>query len=140
MEEIGIVRRIDGPRAFVVVERKSACDSCRAGCKVTDGGAEIEAINEAKAAVGQTVRVAMKPYLYLKGSLLVYGLPALSLILGAIAGKEYLSGSFPGVEPDIISAVTGFGAFLLSFVIVKLWSGKAEKKAAYQPVIVDILK
>lgn len=142
MEEIGIVKSITGPVAIVVVERKSACDQCKAGCKVTDSGAEIEALNLAKAQVGQKVRVVMKPYTYLKGSIIIYGIPAIALIIGAIIGKEFLSSlqPFKSLDPDIISAIGGFSAFILSFLIIKFWSGKFEKKEEYKPVIQEILE
>lgn len=140
MDEIGIVKNIDGVIAIVFVERKSACDSCKAGCKVSDSGAEIEAINNAKASVGQKVKVVMKPYSYLKGSMLVYGIPALALIIGAIIGKEFLSVYFENVDPDITSAISGFALFILSFVIVKLWSSRLEKKTEYKAVIAEILE
>lgn len=140
MDEIGIVKNLSGAIAIVSVERKSACDTCKAGCKVTDSGAEIEAINEARAAVGQKVRVAMKPYLYLKGSVIVYGIPALALIIGAVIGKEFLSGFFKNTDSDIVSAISGFALFALSFIIVKLWSSSLEKKTEYKAVIAEILE
>lgn len=140
MDEIGTVKRLDGLFAIVNVEKKSACGSCKAGCKVSETGAEIEALNKAEATVGQRVRVAMQPYLYLKGSILIYGIPALALILGAVIGKEYFSGFFKNLDPDIVSAISGFSAFILSFAVVKLLSSRMEKKTEYKPVIVEIIK
>ena len=140
MEEIGVVKSVDGVMAVVSVERKSACEQCKAGCKVTDSGAELEAINLAKAKIGQKVRVELKPYSYLKGSSIVYGLPALALIIGAVVGKEFFSGLFQSLDPDIVSAIFGFGAFILAFVIVKVWSMRIEKKTEYKPVIEEVLE
>ncbi len=142
MEETGVVKSISGRLAIVIVERKSACDQCKAGCKVTDSGAEIEALNLAKAEIGQKVRVVMKPYTYLKGSIIIYGIPAIFLILGAIIGKEVLPPIryFNKIDPDILSAITGFGAFLISFIIVKMWSNMFEKKIEHKPVIQEILE
>lgn len=140
MEEIGVVMSVEGPMAKVLVERKSACDKCAAGtCTLTGGGAELEALNKARAEVGQKVKVALKPYTYLKGSFLLYGLPALSLIVGAVLGKEYFSKWFDGTNPDTVSAIAAFGLFALSFIVVKLWSMRAEKKIKYTPVIEEIL-
>ncbi len=140
MEEIGIVKSVNGVMAIVSVTRKSACEQCKAGCHVTDSGAEIEAINRAKAKIGQQVRVAMKPYSYLRGSILVYGLPALALIIGAVIGKEFFGGLFRSLDPDIVSAIFGFGAFILSFALVKLWSMRIETKTEYKPVIEEIIE
>lgn len=140
MNEIGIVKRIDGITAIVSVERKSACEQCAAGCKLIDSEADIEAINRAKAKIGQKVRVEIKPYSYLKGSVIVYGLPALALIIGAVVGKEFFSGFFRTLDPDIVSALFGFGAFTVSFVVVKLWSMRLEKRTEYKPTIEEIIE
>ena len=140
MEEIGVVKSISGVLAIVAVEGKSACDQCKLGCKVTGSGAELEAINRAKAKVGQRVRVELKPYSYLKGSIIVYGLPAVSLVIGAVIGKEFFSRFLRRMDPDLVSAIFGFGAFLLTFIVIKLWSMKVEKATEYTPVIEEILE
>jgi sigma-E factor negative regulatory protein RseC len=140
MDEIGIIKSVNGPVAIVSLTRRSACDDCKAGCKLTESEAEVETINEAHAMVGQRVRVVMKPYSYLKGSLLVYGAPALALIAGAVVGKDLLSPYFKNADPDIISAISGFGAFLISFVLVKVVGSKIEKNTAYKPVVREIIE
>ena len=140
MEEIGVVKSTSGVLAIVSVEKKSACEQCSGGCRITDEGAELEAVNQAKATEGQKVRVVMKPYAYLKGSMVVYGLPALALILGAVAGKEFFSSFFSSLDTDIVSAIFGFGGFILAFVAVKIWSVRIEKETAYKPVIEEILE
>lgn len=141
MEEIGVVISTQGPFAKVAVERKSVCDQCTAGtCHITGQGAELEALNNARAKEGQKVRVVLKPYSYLKGSLIVYGLPLLALILGAVAGKELMADRFKGMDPDMVSAIFAFGAFVLSFLVVFIWSRRAEKKTELKPVIEEILE
>ncbi len=140
MEEVGVVKRINGVMATVVVERKSACDRCTQSCKVTGSGAEIEALNLVKARVGQTVQVQMKPFTYLKGSLLIYGFPALALIIGAVIGREWLPVFVPDVDKDLLSAITGFAALLLSLIMVKVLTSRAEKNVELKPVVDRILK
>ncbi|GAB4388113.1 MAG: hypothetical protein Kow0025_05430 [Thermodesulfovibrionales bacterium] len=140
MEEIGIVTSVDGPMAKVSVQRKSVCDQCTAGtCHLTQDGAELEAINVAKAQVGQKVKVVLKPVAYLKGSLIVYGIPVLALILGAVVGREALPRYFEGMDPDAASAILAFAAFGLSFLGVKIWTSRAEGKAEYKPVVEQVL-
>ncbi|MEJ2314402.1 MAG: SoxR reducing system RseC family protein [Nitrospirota bacterium] len=140
MEEVGSVKSIQGPLATVVVAKKSACEHCTAGtCTIKGGGAEIEALNEAGAKVGQRVRVELQAYSYVKGSIMIYGLPAVALIAGAIAGKE-LVGARWGLDSDLVSAIFAFGAFALSFIVVKLWSKGAEKSTGYRPVVKEILE
>ncbi len=139
MEEVGSVKSIEGPFATVVVTKKSMCEHCTAGtCQLTEGGAELEALNEAGAKVGQTVRVELRSYSYVKGSMMIYGLPAAALVVGAVVGKEFVAPRW-GLDSDLMSALFGFGAFAVSLVFVKLWSMRAEKKTAYRPVIKEIL-
>jgi sigma-E factor negative regulatory protein RseC len=140
MNEIGVVKSVDGVTAVVSVERRSACEQCAAGCKLTDSEADIEAINRVEAKIGQKVRVEFKPYSYLKGSIVVYGLPAIALVVGAVVGKEFFSGFFPASDPDIVSALFGFGAFIVSFLIVKLWSTRLETRIEHKPVIAEIIE
>lgn len=141
MEEIGVVNRVDGPKAFVMVKKQSACDACAAGsaCKVSESGAEIEAFNAAHAEVGDTVKISFKAFTYLKGTLLIYGIPALALVIGTVVGKEYLSGFFPSGDPDILSALAGFGFMIASFLGVKLLISKFEKKKELVPVVEEII-
>ncbi len=141
MEEIGVVKSVQGALAKVSVPRKSVCEGCTAGtCKPEEQSMEIEAVNRARAKVGQKVRVVIKTYTYLKGSILVYGIPAIALIAGAVLGKEIFSQQFKETDPDIISAIFGFSAFLLAFLGIKIWSIKAGKKTESNPVIEEILE
>lgn len=141
MEEIGTVKSIEGVTAKVSVPKKSVCEGCTAGtCKPGEQSMEIDAFNKAKAKVGQKVRVVIKSFTYVRGSILVYGIPALALVIGAILGKEVFSNYFKETDPDIVSAIFGFGAFALSFLGIKIWSMTLEKKAGSMPVIEEILE
>lgn len=100
---------------------------------------EIEAVNQAGAVAGQRVRVAIKSSAYMKGSLVVYGLPAIGLVIGAVLGKEVVSVFVKGVDPDILSAVVGFAVFGITLGMVKIWSNSTGNKLASKPVIVEIL-
>ncbi len=140
MEEVGVVIKVDGITAHVSVERKTACEHCTAGtCSLTAGDARLEAINEAGAVAGQRVRVSLRDYTYVSGSLFFYGVPALALIAGALLGLGVFSEWFPGKDPEAVAAVSAFVCLALSLGVVKLWSRKAERKSAYQPVVVEIL-
>jgi sigma-E factor negative regulatory protein RseC len=141
MEETGVVIEADGPKAIVMVKRQSSCDSCASGssCKVTQSGTEIEAFNAVRAKVGDTVLISFKAFTYLKGTLLIYGIPAVSLVAGAIIGKEYLGIFFPSADPDLLSAMAGFGFMLMSFVGVKLFIKRFERKKELVPVIEGII-
>lgn len=141
MEEVGVVISINGTDAVVEVLKKSACDHCTAGtCKVDSQRATLEAINAVGAVPGQRVRVVLQPSSFITGSLMIYGVPVAALIVGAVVGKDVLSPLVPGLSPDGVSALGGFGAMLLSFAIVWLFSKFAGRKQSYKPVIEAIVE
>ncbi|MBF0606336.1 MAG: SoxR reducing system RseC family protein [Candidatus Magnetobacterium sp. LHC-1] len=148
MEETAIVKDVSGIMATVVVQRTSACAHCSSSkvCNSDDDASEteasvIEAINTANAKVGQKVVVELRTYTYLKGAMIVYAMPAIALLLGAIVGKTLLSGvaMFASMKPDVVSAIGGFTALLLSIVAVKLISGRLENKTEYKAVVKKVL-
>lgn len=143
MEEVGIVKELHGIKAVVAVSRRSSCGSCPGSslCETMgDGETVVEADNPVEAGVGETVKVVFRSSSYLKGTLLLYGLPSLMLIAGAVLGKVYLTGIFPAAGPDVMSAVGGFGLFAVTFLVLKLLSKPFEDKTEYIPVIEEILK
>lgn len=140
LEETGIVKSIDGVIAKVSVPKKSACEGCTAGtCKPEQQTMEIEAFNKAGARPGQKVRVSIQAYTYMKGTMLVYGIPAVMLVIGAVIGKEIMSKIFAGADPDVLSALFGLGAFVVSLIIIKLITSRKEKTSEARPVVEEIL-
>jgi len=141
-EETGIVTEVDGIMAMVAVKKKDACDACSAkdACASTnEEEAVLEAINAARAEVGQTVKITMKPLTYLKGTMLVYGLPLVLFIGGAITGKYIGEEYFRETGSDLVAALTGFAALFISLLIIKIWSKRTESKTGNQPVIEEII-
>jgi positive regulator of sigma E activity len=141
VEATGVVRELQGAKAVVLVKRESACDSCASGssCKGTKHGTEIEAFNPVGAAPGDMVKISFKAFTYLKGSILIYGVPAAALVIGAVAGKELMAGYWPSLDPDLASAITGFGFMGISLVFVRLLIKRFEKKKELVPVIEEII-
>lgn len=140
IEEIGIVKSVHGAFATVSLPRKSACDGCTAGtCKPEEQSMEIEAVNKAGADVGQKVRVSVYTFTYLKGAMLIYGIPALALVIGAVIGKEVMPALFSGTDPDLLAAAFGFGALILSLAALRVFTSRKGKKPDSKPVIEEIL-
>ena len=141
IEETGVVTGTEGTIARVKVQKRGACDGCAATgvCETSDDGMEIKALNHVQARVGHTVRVSVKPQSYLKGTMMIYGLPMIALIAGAIIGKNIGEKYFSGFDSDMIAAIAGFTMLIITFLFVKNWSRKAETMTEYQPVIEEIL-
>jgi len=141
MEEVGVVTKTEGVTATVVVQKKGACDGCAAKgtCEPTDNGMEIEVLNTVNAQPGQTVRVSIGAYTYLKSSMLAYGMPLVFFIAGAIFGKNIGVKHLAGYNSDLIAAFTGFAALIISLLLIKLISGRAATKEEYKPFIEEII-
>ncbi len=141
IEEIGTVTKVEGIMAKVAVKKKNSCEGCTAGgaCKTTGEGAEIEALNQVHAIEGQTVRIAIQPYTYLKGTMLIYGMPVVLLITGAIIGKNIGEKYLPAVNSDLVAAILGFSFLILSLIGIRIWSKNISTKKEYKPVIEEIL-
>lgn len=142
IEETGVVIKAEGITARVAVQKRGTCEGCAAQgvCETTEGGMEIEVLNPINARVGQVVKISMKPSVYLKGTMLVYGVPLAALIAGAIIGKNIGETYLKETSSDMIAAITGFGALIISFLGIKIWTSSAETKTEHKPVIEEILK
>ena len=140
IEEIGIITSTDGTTAHVNVPKKSTCEGCTAGtCTTGDQSMDIVAFNKAGAEAGQKVKVLIHSSAYMKGTMIIYGIPALAMVAGAVFGKEFMPEFFIGTDPDVLSAIFGFGFLGLSIVGVKIWSNLKSDKAESGPVIEEIL-
>ena len=142
MQEVGIVKSIEGSTARVMITREgSPCDSCtQDACTIPEKGIETEAINIAGAKVGQKVKVAMTSYTFYKGALIIYIMPVVALIGGAILGKMYLPAYINVRDTDLLAAIGGFSAFIVCLLAVKVLISKINKKTAYQSVVESIVE
>ncbi|MEW6571086.1 MAG: SoxR reducing system RseC family protein [Nitrospirota bacterium] len=140
VEEIGVIENVEGTSATVKIQKKNACQGCSLNvCKPSGTFMEIEAFNRVNARVGQKVKISMASYSYVGSAIIVYGIPALALIGGAVIGREFFSRYFHEFDADLISAIFAFGAFITSFLFVKIWSVLRGRKTALSPVIEEIL-
>jgi sigma-E factor negative regulatory protein RseC len=140
IEEEGIVAAIEGNVAKVEVLKKSACEQCAASGVCHPGDMEyLEASNPLGAKKGQKVKVVLAPQLYLKASLILYGVPMAALIGGAIAGKNIAIAYGATGRSDLWAFVAGIVCMTVSFFFIRSYNKKVEKTQKYKPVIVEIL-
>lgn len=142
MEEFGVVKSIDGMSARVMVERRGGCcESCeKDACDIPDNGIETEAINAAHAKVGQKVKIVMRSHTFYKGALIIYVLPIVALIGGAILGKIYLPVFISVQDSDLLAALGGFIGLFFSFVVIKISMNAMDNKTEYRSVIESVLE
>ena len=141
IEEEGIVIETHGDLAKVAIMTKSACEKCAsAGVCHPDGeDSYMEASNPLNARTGQKVKVVVAPQMYLKASIILYGIPTAALLGGAIAGKNIALRYGMGANADLWAFLAGIACLFLSFVLIKRYNAKVEATKEYKPVIVEII-
>ena len=144
IEENGTVVELKGKANAVVMCRKSSlCENCatNGSCMLGDDGHTrlIEVKNDLGAKVGDHVRIATTTRSFLQSSFLLYIVPLIALVIGALVGKALGEKFDLGLDPNLMSAI--FGVFFLigSFVILRVGSS-ALSQETYMPKIVAILR
>jgi sigma-E factor negative regulatory protein RseC len=140
IEDIGKVVQVIDVKAYVEVERSSACAQCglqEAEELATGGKVVFEAYNLAGAKSGDRVKVQVRTGAYMRASLYIYGIPVLFLIIGAIAGAY--AATILRKSSDTMSALFAMGGLVVGFIILFLLR-KRSNKAEYMPVVVEVMQ
>lgn len=141
--EEGIVCRVyrDG-WAEVITERKDACARCGAShsCRLAGSGSNMvtKAINRAGAGVQDRVAISLKRQSLLKTAGIVYMIPVICFLLGAIAGVGLTTRLDMGINTGAV--LFGLAGLALGFVIIILISRSMSHGESLTPIIVEILR
>lgn len=138
LEESAVIYKIENNDVWVETQRQSTCGSCAAksGC----GSAALSEVLGRKRStvkvlvddpnaleVGQAVDVELATGSFLRGSMAVYALPLMILLLCAGLGQSVAG------EPG---AIVGFGlSVLLSVAWLRHFNRRAQQNTDYQPKI-----
>lgn len=140
IEEEGIVSEITDDIAKVSILKKSACEQCAAAGVCHPGDQEtMEAANPLNAKKGQKVKVVIAPQLYLKASIILYGIPMAVFIAAAIIAKKLAVQFGSEANSDLWAFMAGFLSLAVTFILLRAYNKKVEKTKKYKPVIVEIL-
>jgi sigma-E factor negative regulatory protein RseC len=139
IEEQAIVVEAGEGYAWVETHRRSACGACASGadCGTAtlakawgDRRVRVRAISALPLQPGDQVIVGLAEGALLGGSLLVYLLPMLLLLGGAVTGQIAFAGA--GETPVVLSGAVGLG---LGFLVARAGSRRWRNDARFQPVI-----
>ncbi len=98
----------------------------------------IEAKNTVGAAVGDRVKLVSRPGRLLLALFLLYGLPLVGLVAGALTGVVLGSYLGLGVKPDMLAALLGVGLMAGCFVLVRV-GRRAVSMDPFRPLVTEIL-
>jgi sigma-E factor negative regulatory protein RseC len=132
--EEGIVTKVDGALAEVRTMKSAACEACSAKGFCHDGGREmiVSVLNPAKARPGDRVRLEIATGAFVKVMFLLYIIPVLALLAGALAGLA--------ISGDKAAALGALVGFALAVTFVRARGRRMGDMAAYQPRIVRVLE
>ncbi len=128
MTERGVVVKINGKKATVRFERRSACDKCHM-CAVTKDGMKVEVVvdNALGANVGDFVEVEMGERYVLTAAAIVYVIPL--VLVGVGVGIGTILSELAQVLIALGGLVAGFAiAFVLDRFVIR-------KKKGFCPVM-----
>ncbi len=141
--ETGRIVAIDADSLWVETIRKSTCGTCAAqkGCghgllnRIRDGQRGLVrvlpgAYTLADCRIDDEVTISLPDEVILRGSLIVYMLPLLSMLAGAVAGSHWLSWS-----PDLAAIAGAVAGFALGVAAVRWHAWRHREDASLQPVL-----
>ncbi len=143
IEEDGFVVSTESGFAWIETQRQSACGACvaRAGCGagVLAGilgrrRTLVKALDPLGACAGEHVTVGLEERALVAGSLAVYLLPLIALILGA--------GIVAAVSPerDLAAAAGGGAGLIASFCWLKWFANRVNADPRFQPIVLRRLR
>ncbi|WP_439327960.1 SoxR reducing system RseC family protein [Lonepinella sp. BR2357] len=129
--------------ATVKCQSQSDCGACavKSGCGTSalselTGGKRgehiftLETITPLK--IGQTVEIGLAEKSLLFSALLLYVAPLLTILITAFIGEHLF-------QHELLQAIFIFFCTALSFVIVRVYAKKMQKKSAFKPILLRVL-
>lgn len=146
IEETAKIVAIEEGETWVETERQSSCSSCSVnkGCGTATLSKvlgkrrnRVRVINKLGAEPGETVLIGIAEQALVKGSLAMYMVPLLGLLLGAMFG-DFMAARLETVSewPAVVGALAGL---LLGFVWLRRFAEVARHDPRYQPVVLKRL-
>ena len=135
MREGGVGREVRDGIAVVALRRTQACEHCgRCGAFTASAPEEIlvEALNEAQAAVGDTVQLEMPAGTVYRAAFMLYGVPLIFGICGYVIGK-WLTATDGGGLLGALALVA------LSYLVIRYWDKKVAGTGKLMPVVVNVI-
>lgn len=107
MKQFGIVQRVRGRFAEVLVSRPAACKSCGA-CQLMDNRPHTVTVrNDAGAKVGDTVALELPGKDLVRAVLLAYGVPLVMFLAGLAMGAPVARSLGLAINPSLAAAIGG---------------------------------
>lgn len=142
IEEQGVVIELKGNQAKVQMKENPACGSCpgHSACHAIGSmfGKRVmvmEALNQEEAQVGQQVVVSFKSEQLPKASLIMFIIPVIGLLAGAILGYHLNVGG----NRDLSAVIFSILVVTATFMGIRRYCKKYERDPSYRPTIIQVI-
>ncbi len=136
--EQGIVTQANSDVALVKTNRAAACESCTAksSCGTIHQGKEmtVEVPNTLGVEPGDSVLIGMQTKSALLLTFLIYIVPILCLVAGALIGDAL--GPVFRINASFAAMVLGFSFFGIAFFFLHKKSAAMNQKSEFKPVLI----
>jgi len=143
IEENALVVATEGKYAWVETLRQNACGQCASqkGC----GSATLQdvfgkrdrvlrAVSDIGVKVGDEVVIGVEERALVRGSMLVYAMPLIAMIVCALLG-DTLAKHVMSIDADLMSVFGALVGLLFSVAVIRWFSNKVSHNADFQPVV-----
>lgn len=143
LEETARVVQVDEDAVWVETQRRSTCGSCSAskGCGTAaisralgKRRSIVRALSSMPLKIGDEVIIGIRERALVKGSLAVYAVPVLLLLLGALLG-ELGAQRFLWQSAEAGSLVLGISGFAAGLLWLRRFTRRIRSDADFQPVV-----
>ena len=140
--EYGTIVELKGRQiAVVICQKQSACKHCPSSgaCQIGDDGKSmlVESFNQIGAEVGDKVKVVTSTKHFLQSSFVLYIVPVIGLLIGAIAGQLIAENIQVGIEPQLLAALIGVAFMIGTFLSIRIGT-RALKREIFMPRIIEL--
>ena len=144
IETRAIIIRLDGKEALVEAVQGGGCGNCDSanGCgsgKLTrlfgNKPRRFRVENAANAPVGAVVSVTLAEGVLLRSALLMYLLPLIFMLAGAIYGARFMNGIW---SADVSAAVGALAGLVSGFVLARTLSSGNQMLSVARPVTASV--
>lgn len=143
LEEKALVVAIDGSDVWIETQRRSSCGSCSAqgacGTSVLSKvmgqrRSRMRVLSDIPLRVGDEVVIGIREQALIHGSLAVYAVPIVLLLLGALTGRLGAE-KWLWSNAEAASVVLGVAGFAAGLLWVRRFTDRIRNDGRFQPVV-----
>jgi len=146
IEEKATVIAIEGDDALVQTQRRSACQACsvKSGCGTSvlskvigQRVSQIKVHNILNVKIGDEIVLGINDNALVQGSLLVYTLPLILLLIFAVVGEYWAQSQ--NLNTELVSIVSGLLGFVIAIFITRFSILKTRLKNKIKPHMLRVI-